>query len=66
MALSLIAGGATRRKAHGGFHNTTYKGIAMTYKSNGRATWRTTPRSFAGMERPIPSVAIHYAGRNWC
>jgi len=65
MALSLIAGGAdTPEKLMAGFHNTTYKGIAMTYKSNGKGDmahdaeivcWNGTS--------PIPSVAIHYAGQ---
>jgi len=64
MALTLIAGGAdTSEKLMAGFHATTYKGVAMTYKSNGKGDmahdaeivcWNGTS--------PIPSVAIHYAG----
>jgi len=65
MALSLIAGGAdTPEKLIAGFHNTTYKGVAMTYKSNGKGDmaheaeivcWNGT--------NPIPAVAIHYTGQ---
>ena len=37
MALSLIARARTTpEKSIGAFHDTTYKGIAMTYKSNGK------------------------------
>jgi branched-chain amino acid transport system substrate-binding protein len=64
MALALIAGGAdTPEKLMAGFHGTTYKGVAMTYKSNGKGDmahdaeivcWNGTSR--------IPSVAAHYAG----
>jgi branched-chain amino acid transport system substrate-binding protein len=64
MALTLIAGGAeTPEKLMAGFHGTTYKGVAMTYKSNGKGDmahdadivcWNGTSR--------IPSVAAHYAG----
>ena len=37
MALTLIAGGAdTPEKLMAAFHATTYKGVAMTYKSNGK------------------------------
>jgi branched-chain amino acid transport system substrate-binding protein len=64
MALALIAGGAdTPEKLMTGFHGTTYKGVAMTYKSNGKGDmahdaeivcWNGTSR--------IPSVAAHYAG----
>jgi branched-chain amino acid transport system substrate-binding protein len=64
MALTLIAGGAdTPEKLMAGFHGATYKGVAMTYKSNGKGDmahdadivcWNGTSR--------IPSVAAHYAG----
>jgi branched-chain amino acid transport system substrate-binding protein len=64
MALALIAGGAdTPEKLMAGFHSTTYKGVAMTYKSNGKGDmahdadivcWNGTSR--------IPGVAAHYAG----
>lgn len=64
MALSLIAAGAnTPEKLMEGFHKTTYKGVAMTYKSNGKGDmahdaeivcWNGTG--------PIPAVAAHYAG----
>jgi branched-chain amino acid transport system substrate-binding protein len=64
MALALIAGGADApEKLMAGFHSTTYKGVAMTYKSNGKGDmahdadivcWNGTSR--------IPGVAAHYAG----
>jgi branched-chain amino acid transport system substrate-binding protein len=64
MALSLIGGGAdTPEKLMAGFHGTTYKGVAMTYKSNGKGDmahdaeivcWNGTSR--------IPSTAARYAG----
>ena len=64
MALTLIAGGAdTPEKLMAAFHATTYKGIAMTYKSNGKGDmahdadivcWNGTSR--------IPSLAVHYSG----
>jgi branched-chain amino acid transport system substrate-binding protein len=64
MALSLIAAGAdTPEKLIAAFHSTTYKGVAMTYKSNGKGDmahdadivcWDGTSR--------IPSRAAHYAG----
>jgi branched-chain amino acid transport system substrate-binding protein len=64
MALSLIAGGAdTPEKLMAGFHATTYKGVAMTYKSNGKGDmahdaeivcWNGTSR--------IPTTAARYSG----
>jgi branched-chain amino acid transport system substrate-binding protein len=64
LALTLIAGGAdTPEKLMAGFHSTTYKGVAMSYKSNGKGDmahdaeivcWNGTS--------PIPGVAAHYAG----
>jgi branched-chain amino acid transport system substrate-binding protein len=64
MTLSLVAAGAdTPAKLMAGFHDTTYKGIAMTYKSNGKGDmahdaeivcWNGTSR--------IPSTAARYAG----
>jgi branched-chain amino acid transport system substrate-binding protein len=64
MALMLIAGGADKpEKLMAGFHGTTYKGVAMTYKSNGKGDmahdaeivcWNGTSR--------IPGVAARYAG----
>jgi branched-chain amino acid transport system substrate-binding protein len=64
MALALIGAGAdTPEKLIGAFHGTTYKGVAMTYKSNGKGDmshdadivcWNGTSR--------IPSQAAHYAG----
>jgi branched-chain amino acid transport system substrate-binding protein len=66
MALSLIAAGAdTPEKLIAALHRTTYKGIAMTYKSNGKGDmshnadivcWNGTSR--------IPSQAAHYAGED--
>ena len=64
MALALIGAGAdTPEKLIAAFHGTTYKGVAMTYKSNGKGDmshdadivcWNGTSR--------IPSQAAHYAG----
>jgi branched-chain amino acid transport system substrate-binding protein len=64
MALTLIGNGAdTSEKLIAAFHGTTYKGVAMTYKSNGKGDmshdadivcWDGTSR--------IPSRAAHYAG----
>jgi branched-chain amino acid transport system substrate-binding protein len=64
MALTLIGAGAdTPEKLIAAFHRTTYKGVAMTYKSNGKGDmshnadivcWNGTSR--------IPSQAAHYAG----
>ena len=64
MTLTLIAGGAnTPEKLMTAFHGTTYKGIAMSYKSNGKGDmaheadvvcWNGTSR--------IPSRAVHYSG----
>jgi branched-chain amino acid transport system substrate-binding protein len=64
MALTLIGNSAdTSEKLIAAFHGTTYKGVAMTYKSNGKGDmshdadivcWDGTSR--------IPSRAAHYAG----
>jgi branched-chain amino acid transport system substrate-binding protein len=64
MALTLIGAGAdTPEKLIAAFHRTTYKGVAMIYKSNGKGDmshdadivcWNGTSR--------IPSQAAHYAG----
>jgi branched-chain amino acid transport system substrate-binding protein len=64
MAMSVIADGATTAEAVvTALQGTTYKGIAMTYKSNGNgdmahdadiACWDGSSR--------IPSIAAHYAG----
>lgn len=64
MALTLIAQGAdTPAKLMDAFHKTTYKGVAMTYKSNGKGDmshdaevvcWNGTSR--------IPSNAARYSG----
>jgi branched-chain amino acid transport system substrate-binding protein len=64
MALTLIGAGAdSPEKLIAAFHGTTYKGVAMTYKSNGKGDmahdadivcWNGTSR--------IPSQAAHYAG----
>jgi branched-chain amino acid transport system substrate-binding protein len=64
MVMTLIAGGATTAEAvKKGLEETTYKGIAMTYKSDGKGDmahdadivcWDGTSR--------IPKVVAHYAG----
>jgi len=64
MALTLIAAGAnTPEKLMAAFHGTTYKGVAMSYKSNGKGDmahdadvvcWNGTSR--------IPGLAVHYSG----
>jgi branched-chain amino acid transport system substrate-binding protein len=64
MAMSVIAKGATTpAEVISGLQSTSYKGIAMTYKSNGKGDmahdadivcWDGTSR--------IPKVAAHYAG----
>jgi branched-chain amino acid transport system substrate-binding protein len=64
MALKLLGEGAdTPEKLREAFHNSTYEGIAMTYKSDGEGDmahdadivcWDGTSR--------IPSRAAHYAG----
>lgn len=64
MTMSLIAKGATTPEAViEALHKTTYKGVAMTYKSNGKGDmahdadivcWDGTSR--------IPKIATHYAG----
>ena len=64
LALTLIAGGAdTSEKLIAGFHNTTYKGVAMTYKSNGKGDMAHDADivCWSGTSR-IPSIAAHYAG----
>ena len=61
--LSLAMAADTSEKMIAAFHRTTYKGVAMTYKSNGKGDmahdadivcWDGTSR--------IPSRAAHYAG----
>jgi branched-chain amino acid transport system substrate-binding protein len=64
MAMSVIADGAsTPAEVIDALQNTTYDGVAMTYKSNGKGDmahdadivcWEGTSR--------IPAVATHYAG----
>ena len=66
MALTLISQGAdTPAKLMDAFHKTTYKGVAMTYKSNGKGDmahdaevvcWNGTSR--------IPSQAARYSGED--
>ena len=64
MALTLIAGGAdTPEKLIAAFHRTTYKGVAMTYKSNGKGDMAHDADivCWDGSSR-IPTRAVHYAG----
>lgn len=65
MALTLIAKGAkTPDELRAAFHNATYKGVAMTYKSNGRGDMSHDADivCWDGKSR-IPKIAEHYAGK---
>lgn len=65
MALTLIARGAkTPDELRAAFHSATYKGVAMTYKSNGRGDMSHDADivCWDGKSR-IPKIAKHYAGK---
>lgn len=64
MALQLIADGAnTPEKLIKAFHSTTYKGVAMTYKSDGEGDMAHDADivCWTGKSR-VPEVVAHYAG----
>jgi branched-chain amino acid transport system substrate-binding protein len=64
MAFSLIAAGAdTPQKLMDAFHKTTYKGVAMTYKSNGKGDMAHEAEIVCwNGSGPIPSIVAHYSG----
>src|SRR5207245_10504392 len=65
MALTLITEGAkTPDELRAAFHSATYKGVAMTYKSNGRGDMSHDADivCWDGKSR-IPKIAKHYAGK---
>lgn len=64
MALTLIAKGAdTPEKLRAALQKTTYKGVAMTYKSNGHGDLAHNAEivCWDGTSR-IPKIAAHYSG----